>query len=64
VTSIENGWLDPASGVTIWVDIAAPSVPESLLLSDTFRFHPLSVEDAMSALEFAIDSGDPRLLPA
>jgi magnesium transporter len=52
VTSIENGWLDPASGVTIWVDIATPSVPESLLLSDTFRFHPLSVEDAMSALEF------------
>jgi magnesium transporter len=52
VTSIEHGWLDPASGVTIWVDIAAPSVPESLLLSETFRFHPLSVEDAMSALEF------------
>jgi magnesium transporter len=52
VTSIDSGWLDPASGVTLWVDIAAPSVPESLLLSDTFRFHPLSVEDAMSALEF------------
>jgi magnesium transporter len=52
VTSIEHGWLDPASGVMIWVDIASPSVPESLLLSDTFRFHPLSVEDAMSALEF------------
>ena len=52
VTSIEQGWLDPVSGVTLWIDIAAPSVPESLLLSDTFRFHPLSVEDAMSALEF------------
>ena len=52
VTSIDSGWLDPASEVTLWVDIAAPSVPESLLLSDTFRFHPLSVEDAMSALQF------------
>jgi magnesium transporter len=52
VTSIDRDWLNPASGVTLWVDIAAPSVPESLILADTFGFHPLSVEDAMSALEF------------
>lgn len=52
VTSIDRTWLDPASGVTMWVDIAAPSVPESLLLSDTFALHPLSVEDAMSTLQF------------
>jgi magnesium transporter len=38
--------------VTLWVDLAAPSIPESLLLSDTFGFHPLSVEDAMSALQY------------
>ena len=25
----------------LWVDLAAPSVPESLILSDTFGFHPL-----------------------
>jgi magnesium transporter len=51
-TSIDRSWLNPASGAILWVDIADPSVPESLLLSDTFAFHPLSVEDAMSKLEF------------
>jgi magnesium transporter len=51
-TSIDRAWLDPASGVVLWVDITSPSVPESLLLSDTFGFHQLAVEDAMSALQF------------
>lgn len=36
----------------MWVDLAAPSLPESLILSDTFGFHPLAVESAMSALQF------------
>ena len=30
------------------MDLQAPSIPESLLLSDTFAFHPLAVEDALS----------------
>jgi magnesium transporter len=47
-TSIDRAWLNPLSGATVWVDLAAPSIPESLILSDTFGFHPLSVEDAMS----------------
>jgi magnesium transporter len=49
VTSIERGWLSPSAGVFLWVDLAAPSIPESLLLSDTFVFHRLAVEDAMSS---------------
>jgi magnesium transporter len=36
----------------VWVDLAAPSIPESLILSDTFHFHPLSVEDAMSVRQY------------
>ena len=52
VTSIERVWLTPASGIMVWVDLAAPSIPESLILSDTFKFHPLSVEDAMSARQY------------
>ncbi|HVH29272.1 MAG TPA: magnesium/cobalt transporter CorA [Vicinamibacterales bacterium] len=36
----------------MWVDLASPSVPESLVLSDTFAFHPLSVEDAMAPREY------------
>jgi magnesium transporter len=51
-TSIDRGWLNPASGAIVWVDLAAPSIPDSLVLSDTFRFHPLSVEDAMSPIQF------------
>ena len=34
------------------MDLAAPSIPETLILSDTFGFHPLSIEDAMSAVEY------------
>lgn len=51
-SSIDRAWLAPASDVVVWVDLAAPSIPESLILSDTFAFHPLSVEDAMSAIQY------------
>jgi magnesium transporter len=51
-TSIDRAWLNPASGVLVWVDLAAPSIPESLILSETFAFHPLSVEDAMTPVEY------------
>jgi magnesium transporter len=49
VTSIDRVWLNPAAGAVVWVDLEAPSIPESLILSDTFAFHPLAVEDAMSS---------------
>ncbi len=52
VTSIDRAWLNPAAGVTLWVDLQSPSIPESLILSDTMAFHPLSVEDAMSAVQY------------
>jgi magnesium transporter len=52
VTSIDRAWLSPTSGALVWVDLAAPSIPESLILSDTFKFHPLSVDDAMSARQY------------
>ncbi len=48
VTSIDRVWLNPAAGVVLWVDLESPSIPESLILSDSFAFHPLAVEDAMS----------------
>ncbi len=50
VTSIDRSWLSPAAGsraAYVWVDLAQPSIPESLVLSDTFAFHRLSVDDAM-----------------
>ena len=50
--SIDRSWLQPASGALLWVDLAAPSIPESLILSDTFAFHPLSIEDAMAEIHY------------
>jgi magnesium transporter len=51
-TSIDRGWLNRSNGALVWVDLAAPSIPESLVLSDTFAFHPLSVEDAMAPMQY------------
>ena len=52
VTSIDRAWLNPNAGVYLWVDLAAPSALEALILSDTFRFHPLSVDDAMASIQY------------
>jgi magnesium transporter len=52
VDRVEPEWLDPASGATLWVDLMAPGEAERRLLGDVFGFHPLSVEDAVSALQF------------
>ena len=54
-TSIDRAWLapeSPGSDVVLWVDLAAPSMSESMVLSDSFAFHPLSVEDAMAELHY------------
>jgi magnesium transporter len=52
VKSIDRAWLSPKSDVRLWVDLAAPSIPDSLILSDTFGFHSLAVENAMSKLQY------------
>jgi magnesium transporter len=52
VELVDPAWLDPASPVTIWVDIAQPSEQEQRLLGGVFQFHPLSVEDALSAMQY------------
>lgn len=46
VTSIDRSWLSPAAGAYLWVDLASPSIPESLVLTETFGFHRLGVDDA------------------
>jgi len=51
-SKFDRAWLNPASGVHVWVDLAAPTIPESLILTDTFNFHRLSVEDAMEARQY------------
>jgi magnesium transporter len=48
---VEPAWLDPASHVTLWVDLVAPTADEAhQVLVETFHFHPLAVEDAMSEI--------------
>ena len=49
-SAIEPAWLDPASTVTVWVDVVTPEEGARALLSDVFRFHPLAVEDALAAI--------------
>jgi magnesium transporter len=48
VTSIDRTWLSPGGPVYLWVDLSAPSIPESLVLTDTFSFHRLAVDDAVA----------------
>ncbi len=52
VDRVEPEWLDPASKATLWVDISKPTEDDFRVLSEVFKFHPLSVEDARSALQF------------
>jgi magnesium transporter len=46
---IDPAWLGPDGRVIFWVDLAAPAQDEAKrILSDTFRFHELAIEDALS----------------
>jgi magnesium transporter len=49
---VEPEWLDPSSGTTLWVDLAAPTDDEARILADVFHFHPLSIEDARSSIQY------------
>jgi magnesium transporter len=49
-TEVDPAWLRPDSGAVIWVDLAQPGPEEARILSETFRFHELSVEDALAEL--------------
>jgi magnesium transporter len=44
--------IGPSSTVTVWADVTGTADEDRALLSDVFHFHPLSVDDAMSALQF------------
>jgi magnesium transporter len=52
VERVEPAWLDPASGVVLWVDLSEPTPEEGSVLADVFTFHPLAVKDALSTLQF------------
>lgn len=47
-TAVDPAWLDPASGVKLWVDLEVPTPDDLKILSDVFHFHPLAIEDAVA----------------
>jgi magnesium transporter len=59
---IDPAWLTSGSPVTIWADLAAPTPEEGRLLADVFHFHPLAVEDALSAIHHPKIEPFPRYL--
>jgi magnesium transporter len=51
MAQVEPQWLDASSPVMLWVDLTAATPDEVRhVLADTFHFHPLAVEDAMSEI--------------
>src|SRR5918995_5071378 len=48
----DRGWLDASARTTPWVDLSDPTQPDFNLLTDVFKFHSLSIDDARSALQF------------
>ena len=49
---VEPEWLAPSATTTVWVDMAKPTDAELAQLNDVFHFHPLSIEDARSAVQY------------
>ena len=47
---VDPDWLRPDSGVWVWVDLSAPTPDEAKILSDLFKFHELSIEDALAEI--------------
>lgn len=45
---VEPHWLAPDSPVLLWVDIALPEASAEEVLGGLFRFHELSIEDAIA----------------
>jgi magnesium transporter len=45
---VDPDWLRPGSEVVFWVDLVKPTAEEGRILSHVFKFHELSVEDALA----------------
>jgi magnesium transporter len=50
IDRVDPAWLRPGSGVWVWVDLSSPTLDESRILSDVFKFHELAIEDALSEI--------------
>jgi magnesium transporter len=50
VDRVDLAWLQPGSGVWVWVDLSAATPEEARVLTDVFHFHELAVEDALAEI--------------
>ena len=50
VDDVDPAWLQPDSGVWVWVDLSNPTPEESRILADVFKFHEVAIEDALSEI--------------
>jgi magnesium transporter len=48
VESIDPAWLRPDATEIVWVDFPDTTEPSRKILSETFHFHELAIEDAMA----------------
>lgn len=48
--SLDPAWIGPNSDAVVWVDLDQPTPDEARLLTDVFRFHELSIEDALGEI--------------
>ena len=47
---VDQAWLAPGSGVTVWVMMQDPGPEEQRILSTVFHIHELAIEDAVNAI--------------
>ncbi|HEY7501681.1 MAG TPA: magnesium/cobalt transporter CorA [Vicinamibacterales bacterium] len=50
VDRVDPAWLQPGSGVCVWVDLSGASEQEVKVLTEIFKFHELSIEDAVAEI--------------
>ena len=50
VEAVDPAWLQPDSGVLVWVAMDSPTAEESRPIFNVFRIHELAVEDALNAI--------------
>ncbi len=50
VDRVDPAWLKPDSGVWVWVNLSAATPDETKVLSEVFKFHELSIEDALAEI--------------
>jgi magnesium transporter len=50
VDQLDPRWLQPASGVKFWVDLADPTPEDAKVLVEYFHFHELAIEDALGEI--------------